>query len=216
MKLSFVFNKNYDKKTAEFLLSLKRYTRKDIDSIDSLYKNSTKILKMSQRMYQESWNEIDKEFFKFVEKITGYKWAYKNYECVISVINPGVSNWGVSNKIMLWWKFNPFFMRRIAAHELILHHYFEIYKRKYTEHNLTDRQVWALAETAAYTITSLPKEVKKFWPWSINYYGSYLPGTSYPQLNEIREKLKQPFLKRKNFDDYIMEGIKLIKRYNIK
>lgn len=164
-------------------------------------------------MYQESWNEINDKFSRFVEKTTGYKWAYKNYKCIISIIEPGWANYGESNKIMRWWKDNPYFMRRITAHELIEVHYFEIYNKNYKNEGLTEGQVWALAEIAAYTLTSLPKEAKKFWPWNTNYMGSYYQTTGYPQLDELRRKLKQPFLKRKSFDDYIKKGMELIKEY---
>ncbi len=213
MKLKFVFNKEYDKQTAKKLLVLKRYTKEDVASIDRLYKESNFVLKLARKRYQKSWDEINNDFFKLIEKITGYRWAYPNYECIISVLNPGVSNHGGSNKIMLWWKFNEYFMRRIAAHELIEHHYYEIYNKHYKKEKLIPGQVWALSEIVAYTLTSLPKEVKKFWSWHINYMESYLPGTAYPQLDELRKKLKKPFLKSKSFDDYIKKGIKLVKKY---
>ena len=199
MKLKFVIDKKYDMKAAKALSVLRRYTKEDLDSMESIYQGSMKYLKLTQALYQKSWDEINKEFSDYVEKITGYKWAFKEYKCVISVINPGASNWGGSSIILRWWKDNPYFMRRITAHELIIHHYFEIYNRKFKNEGLADEQVWALAEIAAYTLTSLPKEVKKWWPWNTNYFGSYYSNTGYPQLDELRRKLKQPFLKRKRF-----------------
>jgi hypothetical protein len=51
--------------------------------------------------------------------------------------------------------------KRVVAHETILSHYFEIYRRYYTNENLKDGQVWALAEISAFALTSLTNEAKK-------------------------------------------------------
>jgi hypothetical protein len=101
-------------------------------------------------------------------------------------------------------------MRRITAHELILSHYFEIYKRHYKKEKLTDKQVWMLAEIAAFALTSLTPEVKKFWSWDTEYYTNH----NYPELVKLQNKLKNVFLKRKSFDDYIKKGIDLVRKYN--
>ena len=100
-------------------------------------------------------------------------------------------------------------MRRITAHELILSHYFEIIKRKYGHEKLKDGQIWALAEISSFALTSLPKDVKKWWPWNTKYYTNH----NYPHIVDIQNKLKPIFLKSKNFDEYIRAGIKLIKKY---
>jgi len=100
-------------------------------------------------------------------------------------------------------------MRRTTAHELILSHYFEIYKRHYKAEGLKDGQVWALAEIASFALTSLTDDVKKFWPWDTEHYTNH----NYPHIVDMQNNLKQPFLKRENFDDYIKKGISLVKKY---
>ena len=100
-------------------------------------------------------------------------------------------------------------MRRITAHELILSHYFEIYKRHYGEEGLKDGQVWALAEIATFALTSLTPEVKKFWPWDTEYYTNH----SYSQIVQIQNKLRKVFLEKKDFDEYIKAGIKMVRKY---
>jgi len=202
MKLKFIVNKEQDKKLSKMIGISKSYLEKQ-------YKNPFKFLKLSQKLYQQSWDEINNEFSKYVERTTGYKWFYPKYKCIISVVTVGMSNWGDSNIIVRHWKENPYYMRRITAHELILSHYFHIYKKYYSKEKLTDGQVWALAEIAAFSLTSLTPDVKKWWPWNTDYYTNH----NYPHLVEPQLKLKKNFLKRKNFDDYIKEGIKLIKRY---
>jgi len=134
---------------------------------------------------------------------------YKEYDCVVSVVHRGLSNWGNAPIIVRMWKLNPIKMRRITAHELILSHYFEIYKRHYKNEGLRDGQVWALAEIAAFALTSLTPEVKEFWSWNTEYYTNH----NYPHIVEIQNKLKIAFLKRKDFDEYIRRGISLVKKH---
>ncbi len=201
MKLKFIIDKKYDKSFAR--------DEKTLRYIDAQYKTSLKFLKLTKDLYQRSWNEINDKFSGYVEKITGYKWFYDNYECVISVVHRGKSNWGNGPKIIRGWAQNPYYMRRFTAHELIISHYFEIYKRHYKREGLTDGQVWALAEIAAWSLTSLAPEVKKFWPWNTEYYTNH----NYPHVVELQNKMKTVFLKRKNFDEYIRKGIATVKKY---
>lgn len=205
MKLKFIIDKKYDKEMARVLC----LPKKVIAQIDLSYTTTLPYLKLTKKLYQKSWDKINDEFSKYIEKATGYKWFYPKYECVISVIHKGISNWGIAPKIVRSWKENPYFMRRITAHELILSHYFEIYKRYYQSAGLKDEQVWVLAEIAAFALTSLNPIVKKFWPWNTEYYTNH----NYPHIVDIQNKLKSIFLKRKNFDEYIEKGIALIKKY---
>jgi hypothetical protein len=202
MILRYTIDKEYDKKFVE--------GKKQLNDLEKQYKQVLKYMRYSQREYQKSWNEISRNFSDYVEKESGYKWFYQTYYCVISAVQPGISNWGHGPKIIRWWRENAYVQRRITAHELIISHYFEIYKRHYKYHGLTNGQVWALAEIAAFALTSLTQNVKNFWPWDISgYYYDH----NYPQLVPMQKKMKTIFLKRKNFDDYIEKGIKLVKEY---
>ncbi len=200
MKLNFIIDQNYDKMFVQ--------DQKDLQYIDLQYRSSLRFLELTKDLYQKSWDEINDKFSVYIEEITGYKWFYDNYECVVSVIHKGFSNWGTAPRIVRSWKENPYSMRRITAHELIVSHYFEIYKRNYQKENLTDGQVWALAEITAFILTSSPPQVKEFWPWDTEYHTNH----NYPQIVDIQDKLKDIFLNR-SFDEYIQEGINIIKQY---
>jgi hypothetical protein len=202
MKLKFVIDKKQDERISK-RMGIPR------DYVENGYKTSLNFLKLTQKMYQKSWDEINDEFSKYVDRITGYKWFYPEYKCVVSAGVGGWAPWGKSNLIARHWKENPYFMRRITAHELIESHFFEIYQRHYSHEKLKDGQVWALAEIAAWSLTSLTPDVKKWWPWNTKYYTDH----NYPHVVKIQLKLKDKFLKRKDFDEYIKEGIKLIKKY---
>ncbi|KKU10562.1 MAG: hypothetical protein UX65_C0001G0034 [Parcubacteria group bacterium GW2011_GWB1_46_8] len=201
MKLKFIIDKNYEKQFVK--------DKKIWQYIDEQHKTSLKFIELTKSLYQKSWDEINDEFSDYIEKTTGYKWFYDTYECVVSVVHSGISNWGSAPKIIRGWKENPYSMRRITAHELILSHYFEIHKRYYKDSKLTDGQIWALAEIAAFALTSLTPTVKNFWPWNTEYYTNH----NYPHIVNLQNELKTIFLSTKNFDDYINKGISLVKKY---
>lgn len=203
MELKFIINKEYDRKFAS------KGNPVDFQYFDEIYEKNQRYLEYTQEQYQKSWDEIGRNFSDYIEKETGYKWFYPIYYCIISVVNKGISNWGYEPKIIRSWKENPYSQRRITAHELILSHYFEIYRRNYSGQNLTDRQVWALAEIAAFALTSLTGKSKIFWPW--DFYG-YYANHNYQQIVDLQNKLKDEFINRKNFDEYIKKGIELVKK----
>lgn len=205
MKLKFIIDKEYDVKIAKAF----GFPKKVLDRMNSMYKTSLSSIKKSKKLYQNSWNEINDEFSQYIEHETGYKWFYPTYECVVSVIHKGISNWGEAPKIVRQFNENPYFMRRITAHELILSHYFEIIKRHYKGEGLNDGQIWALAEIAAFALTSLTEDVKKWWPGNTEYYTNH----NYPHIVKIQNKLKPAFLKKKNLDEYIKLGISIVKKY---
>lgn len=173
------------------------------------YHTSSPYLEQSIAAYQQSWDEIDADFSSYIAQETGHAWFYDEYTCVVSFVHRGISNWGNAPKIVRGWDENPYTMRRITAHELILSHYFEIYKRHYAHEALTEGQVWALAEIAAFALTSLTDRVKNFWPWNTEYYTTH----NHPQIVELQESLKHSFLEKISFDEYIKEGIRSVKKY---
>jgi len=204
MRVEYVIDKEYDKK---FVGMSNKVVRTHFDDI---YNNSLPYLKYTKEVYQSAWDEIGQKFARYIIVETGYEWFYLTYQCVVSVTNQGISNWGHEAKIMRGWKENPYSQRRITAHELILSHYFEIYRRHYSHHGLSDNQVWALAEIAAYALTSLTETASKFWPWD---FTGYYTNHNYPQIVYLQKRLKNAFVKRKSFDEYILTGIKLVKKF---
>ena len=165
-------------------------------------------IEKSRQLYQQSRDEIMEEFSNNVAALT-YPWFYSEYQCVIGFLNRGISNWN-SNKIIRWWQENSDAQRRITAHEVLLAHYFSIHRHKFPDSGLADKQIWALAEIAAFALTGLETGLAKFWPWdSSGYYTDH----NYPQLVPLQNQLKEPFLKRKSFNQYIKAGIDLVKKY---
>ncbi|MGC8623129.1 MAG: hypothetical protein ACP5TK_00465, partial [Candidatus Micrarchaeia archaeon] len=84
-------------------------------------------------------------------------------------------------------------------------------RRHYSNERLTDGQVWALAEIAAFALTSLTEDVKGFWQ-NTEYYTNH----NYPQIVELQNKLKNVFIEsvqNKDFDYYIKMGIEMVRAY---
>ena len=90
-----------------------------------------------------------------------------------------------------------------------LSQYLSLYRSHHSEADLKDGQIWALAEIAAFALTSLTDEVKEFWPWNTEYYTNH----NYPHIVILQLNLKEPFLDRSSFDDYIIKGITLVQNY---
>jgi len=202
MNLKFIFNKRYDLE----ITSNKK-------EVQVRYKKIYQYLVKSRGLYQKSWNEINYIFFKTTKEITGYSWKYNRYYCIVSLFHKGISSWG-GNKIVRIWSENPYTMRKITAHELLISHIFTIFERDFKNEKLTDKEKWALAEISAFAICGLEKKMLKFWPW-ISKEKEYPLDHNYPELYNLQKRLKPIYQKRKNFKDFLKKGIKIIRKENV-
>lgn len=202
MKLLFIIDKEYDLQFVQDKLGeLKFY---------EAYGRDEEALAYTVGEYQKSWNKINDHFSNFIETVTEQEWTHEKYFCVVSPVCPGISNWDESDRIIRWWKEHPLLMRRITAHELIVHHFFVIVHRRFKQESISENQIWALAEIAAFALTSLRPEVKAFWPWDTS---GYYTDHNYPQIVRLQQALKEPFLKMKNFSEYVRTGITYVKKF---
>ncbi|MFA6025497.1 MAG: hypothetical protein WC727_03580 [Ignavibacteriaceae bacterium] len=172
------------------------------------YDRTLPFIEQTSKQYQSSWDEIIEDFSQTVEQLT-YPWFYDEYVCVVTNFHPGISNWN-GNLIGRWWKENSYLQRRITAHEILLAHYFSIHCNYFKDSGLTDKQIWALAEIAAFAITGIESKITKFWPWDKN---GYYTNHNYPHIVELQNQLRDPFKNRKDFREYIETGIKLVKNF---
>ena len=178
--------------------------------VNNVYSRSEKYMNNSKELYQRSWDEIIDQFSADVEKLTDHKWYHDEFLCVVSAFHTGISNWG-GNKIVRIWNENHYTQRRITAHEILISHYFSIYYEDYGEFNLTDWQIWGLAEIFAWSITGLERSfIDNYWPWDVSgYYTTH----NYPQLVDLQLEMKDIYLNRKSFDEYMREGISRVVKY---
>lgn len=204
-KLKFIIDKDYDiAMLKEFGLQKSLSAAKK--TADKEYKKIDKYLRRSQKLYQQSWDKINNQFFGLLAKKTGQPLKYKNYYCVVSAFHRGISNWG-GNKIARIWKENPYTMRKITAHELIIPHIFNIYEALGIRDKVSDERIWQVSEICGWALTGLDNDFIKLWPW-ISEQEKWYYTHNYPQLVPLQKKLKPMFLKRKNFSRFLEQAIK--------
>lgn len=231
MKLIFVLNKKYCIGEAYYLIK-KRYAQnpeaprlplslgliKKIATnkekfaykiMDDYYKQSFFIMKKTLVLYQNSWNEINDQFFKTAVIITGHVWRHTNYQCVLNPFVHGMSTWKGNKIVRNFWE-HPLIMRKITAHELIISLVFTILEKNFVHEKLTNKQIWALTEISAFAITGLEPRMLKFWPWTREEQ-KYPLNHTYPELYDVQAKLKNKYLKKKSFNEFLAYAIRLVK-----
>lgn len=202
MKLLFIIDKKYD-------LQFVQDERGELELCEA-YGRDEEALAYTVNEYQKSWDKINDHFSDFIEAVTEQGWTHEKYFCIVSPVHPGISNWDGSDRIIRWWKEHPLLMRRITAHELIIHHFFAIVRRRFEQESISENQIWALAEVAAFALTSLRPEAKAFWPWDTSgYYTEH----NYPQIVRLQQALTEPFIKMKKFSEYVHAGIIHVKKF---
>lgn len=204
-KLKFIIDKKYDAAMLkEFGLEPSFSAAKKLANQE--YKKSLKYLQKTKNLYQQSWDEVNNRFFGLLAKKTGYPLKYQTYYCVVSAFHRGISNWG-GNKIARIWRENPYTMRKITAHELIIPHIFNIYEVLGIRDKVSDEKIWQIAEISGWALTGLDKDFVKLWPW-ISEQEKWYYTHNYPQLVPLQKKLKPMFLKRRNFSRFLEQAIK--------
>lgn len=199
------------KRELDYIRSKKQFGIKDKffnDLINNRYKKETDTIKKAVISYQSAWNEINDYFFREIEKITGTKWKYQKYFVILSPFNVGISSQR-RNKIIRSCFEDPYKQRRITAHELLMTHIWNIFDKKFKNTKTTENSLWALNEIATVSILSLESSLNKIWG---NNYEKYLK--NYPQLNALKMELKQVYLTKINFFEYLKRGIEIIKGKN--
>lgn len=208
MKVEFIIDEEYDLATARSM----DFTKEQLEYAKSLYEICPEEIEKSRKKYQKSWNEINDNFSDYVKEKTNYDWFYPEYGCVVSTSVQGASNGGHEPKIVISIGQNLTGMRRNVAHELILSHFFEIYKRNYQNEGLTNRQGWAFAEIVAFVLTSTSektRDVETFW----KEVSSYITEHSYDSIKGLQNELREVYLRNGSFKEFIKEGIKKVKKY---
>lgn len=199
MRLQFIIDKKYDLQLA-----------KNENEAAERYKKAKKTLQKTKILYQKSWDEINDSFSKITKEITGYPWRYKKYYCVLSLFCRGISSWG-GNKIARIWSENPYAMRKMTAHELLISHIFTILDRDFRGGKLSNKEKWALAEISAFAICGLEPQMLAFWPW-ISDQEKYPLNHNYPELYFLQKKLKPLYQRKKTFKNFLAKSVAMLQK----
>jgi hypothetical protein len=167
------------------------------------------IIKYNQKLYssglieiyikgiQTAWQNIEKEYFKRLEKITGKKFVHK-IKCYTTTINTCPYNFEKN-----WFMTSLYFplpnSLSTCGHE-IMHLHFHRYYFKEIEKQIGKEKTHELKE--ALTVL-LNLEFMDLW---------FSRDKGYEDHSELRNHLKETWMKNKDFDLLIKEGIKFLKR----
>lgn len=201
-------NKIYGKKS---YIEVKSYIQKIVNKRYSKYDG---IINKALESNQRSWDEINEFFSIEIEKITKHKWKFDEYVVVISPFHQGISNRD-NNKVIRWAFEDPIEQRRITAHEILMIHIWDILDKEYTDYyrKRSDENkmlhLWALNEITTNAILGLEKSLDKLWSSSTKGYDNYLLG--YLQISSLKSELKELYIKKSSFKDYLDKAIALLK-----
>lgn len=168
------------------------------------YKGLSNLIKEKEKLSQKEWNKINDFFFEKTEEITKQKWKYTKYKVVVSVFHPGVAP---REQNFIVRGFNQLPDERITAHELFMGNLWTILDSKYGG-KINDMKLWAINEITTDAILGLEPSLNKLWSDNMKGYDNFL--TNYPQLEKLKMKLKDVYLNKKSFTDYLDKAIKIV------
>lgn len=178
------------------------------------HKQDKKIIEILERFYkkenikriEKEWRKIEKQYFESVEKVTGHRWAHKEYKVILTKYIIGFCSQFTpdANHVFVRQSTRGIAKNYITAHELFHSHYFKIVENKneclgYTEYN----------ENCA-VLALLFTEVKKLFPdFDQKVVQSCIQ--SHPRAAKYFKQLLKVWKSRKNFEDYLKQSLKVVK-----
>jgi hypothetical protein len=157
-----------------------------------------KELKQSLAYHKHFWNEKTcSEYREKFENILGHEMP--DYNVRLDCQLQGISNWTDPNiSISAFGYLRPFKYGEMVVEliwESMLSQTFVDVRKKWTIDAINDKNVWALSELAAVSIyqTDFCKS-----DWAIGY----------PELEPFRQTIKKIYAGRKNFADFLAQGVK--------
>lgn len=158
--------------------------------------------------FEKEWLGIEKEYFKAIEKVTGYYWSHKEYIVFVTYLIKGFCNPIDSNidYVFVAQDLDSSGINYVIAHELFHSHYFNIVENTddslfYTEYN---------ENTAIFCL--LFTEVKKLFPgFDEDIIKSCI--NSHPGAAKYFDQMFDVWEKRIDFKDYLERVVKEVKIY---
>ena len=169
-----------------------------LKSIKNIYKN--RLLKDTPKYLQESWNKINKEYFKRLEKITKKKFPNKKINVFLTTIPrcPYRPYWSPPAFYVPIFSSIPHVLQ-ICGHELMHIHLHNTDWWNKVEKELGNKKTHDLKESLT---ELLNLEFKELW---------IVKDEGYPNHKKLREYIHQQWKKKKDFDELTKKCIKKIK-----
>ncbi|KKR75431.1 MAG: hypothetical protein UU20_C0054G0001, partial [Parcubacteria group bacterium GW2011_GWE2_40_8] len=171
---------------------------KNIDLyVSKLYQSYGHFIEKTSKLYQNSWDEINDKFFELINKKTKLSSHFPVYDCHVTAFFHGLASWG-NNVVVRGWRENPFTMRKITAHEILIAYLWNHLRDIFL--NDTEHKLWEISELIAWVMLSYDEDFIKFWPWFIDRGGLQ----NYPKLATHIYETKEVYFSTKDFKDFLL------------
>lgn len=177
------------------------------------YREHIEKLRSVADQYKSIWQSKEAFFF---EKVTGLMgnipWKYSEYRFLVSAFFSRVTR-GESNRLGIWYEWDPQEKSYLVGHELVLKHFYEVVDQLYpSARPVSDWHIWALVEIMGVFIVYGNETLKKeLWPHAPGL--EMLETWTYPQLNPLAHELLPIFKQEKDFSKYVSSSIALVSKY---
>ena len=156
---------------------------------------------------ENNWKEIEEQYFKRIENVTGHKWLHQEYKVILVDSKFGLCNpfKPTTNEVAVSFNFSKREINYIIAHEIFHSHYFQIVDSK-SEGKLFSTEL----NENCNILALLFSEVKNLFPFADDAFiksciKSHKKAEGYfPELLSIWEN-------RKDFDDYLKNSLNIFK-----
>lgn len=162
------------------------------------------LLKEAAESYNRSWNKIEKEYFKRLEKITKQKFPFKKVNAYLTTAGrcPYNPDKNAPSVYINFFSSIPDVME-IAGHEIMHIHLHNMYFWDNTEKQIGNERTHDLKEALTELLNSEFRDL-----WIVNDRG-------YPSHIKLRKFIKEQWKKNKDFDILVVKSIEWIKKKGI-
>lgn len=175
---------------------------------DERYTKDKELLFSKKKLFQSNWNNINEIFEQETQSVVGLKWNYEEYNVILSLFHPGVSN-TLGNTVYIWIYDDLDIHLRVAAHELLMTHLWQYIFKYYPEKVIYDNwnKYWSINEITTTYILGIETKLNNLWSERMKGYENFLP--NYPQLKEKRDLLVNNYRNKNSFKEFIDYGLSI-------
>lgn len=161
-------------------------------------------------VFERSWKKIETDYFKSVERITGYHWGRRSYTVLLTRYMHGFCNPLIANAKEVTCQQNTQGIARdyVVAHELLHSHYFRIVADKKDSKALFSTELNENFNILALCFSDMRGLfVKPQNEWIIKYFVN-----SHQSAAKYFDVLLPLWEDRKSFEDYVQKSTRVLKK----
>lgn len=197
--------KFFGEKLFDYFLKLyypKLVGKTDKEIIGYFKNNNKRIIQQTEKAGEKLrviWEEINNEFFKEVERVTGFKWKYKIYKCHLSSTFICGGCYDFPNVVSVFPRIKHASVLDTLFHELAHLHFWDTIDELKIKYNKKEKltaqgKVWDLSEIAV----NYPLQKIKIKGYKPEFH-------IYPQHKKIWNKIKKYW--NLDFKDFILKSL---------